>query len=353
VTRGRGRGDGRHLKPITIGDVAAHAAVSIATVSRVLNGAATVNPALVARVKASCAELSYQPSQAARSLAGRPSSIIGLLVTDIQNPFFMEIARGVEDMASQHGYLVVLCNTGEDARKERRYIEALCAEDIGGAIVVPTFEQQASLQTFLAHGIPLVAVDRRIAIDTVDAVLIDNVAAAYDAVSHLIANGYRRIGVVTGTSTSTTGRDRLRGYQGALRDAGLPRDPLLERQGAFRQDVAEQLTGQLLQAVPDIDALFTATNRLTMGALRAIQTRGLSIPDDLGLVGFDEVPWVTPGSCPLTTVAQPSYEIGAAAASRLMHRMQHPEGAVRQEIVLAHRLIVRESSRPARRGAMS
>src|SRR5579875_1855910 len=182
-------------KPITIREVAKQAGVSIATVSRVLNGSTTVDPVLAERVQTLVARLKYQPSRAARTLAGQASRLLGLLVTDMQNPFFLDLIRGVEEIAQQHDYLVVVCNTLENARKEARYLEALAREQIAGAIVVPTQGKIAGAEHLNKRQIPLVVVDRRVEDRTLDCVVIDNTAAAREAVAHLIANGYRRIGV--------------------------------------------------------------------------------------------------------------------------------------------------------------
>jgi LacI family transcriptional regulator len=342
----KGSDSDRRKKSATISEVASLASVSIATVSRVLNGVPTVDAALAGRVRAACAELQYQPNRAARMLAGHRSSLIGLLVTDMQNPFFMDIARGVEDAALEMGYLVALCNSAEDFRRERRYIEALCAEDIAGVVVAPTNERHTPLQLFLNRGIPVVAVDRRSHLDSVDAVLIDNVAASRDAVAHLIANGYRRIAVIAGQQTKTTGHDRLKGYQIALQEAGLARDPALERVGTYEQGVGRDIVTELLATNPPPDALFTTNNRITMGALEAIHAHGLRIPEDIAIVCIDELPWASPVAVPLTVVRQPAYEIGSAAAMRLDQRMQHDGPMARQDIVLAHQFVIRESSRP-------
>jgi DNA-binding LacI/PurR family transcriptional regulator len=341
----KGSATDRRLKPATISEVARLAGVSIATVSRVLNGVPTVDPVLAGRVRSACAELSYQPNRAARRLAGHRSSLIGLLVTDIQNPFFMEIARGVEDVALEKGFLVALCNSAEDSRRERRFIEALCAEDIAGAIVAPTSERHTPLQLFLNRGIPVVTFDRRSHLDSVDAVLIDNVSAAREAVAHLIGNGYRRIAVIAGQQTKTTGHDRLKGYQLALQDAGIPREPLYERIGTFEQGVSRNIVGELLALESPPDALFTTNNRITMGALEAIHACGLRIPEDIAIACVDELPWASPVAVPLTVVRQPAYEIGSVAAMRLDQRIQQVGPMTRQDIVLAHQFEVRESSR--------
>lgn len=335
----------------TIQDVAKHAGVSIATVSRVLNGTAYVNAEITVRVREVAKALEYQPSRAARALRGNRTTIIGLLISDIQNPFFTTLIRGIEDVAQRNGYSLILCNSDEDPQKERQYIEVLCAEHVAGAIVVPTSERQRNLRLFQEHDIPLVSVDRRVKDSTTDAVLVDNVRGAYDAVTHLIANGYRRIGIITGPITTTTGRERLEGYRKALYEATIPGDPSLERIGSFKEDSGQQLTQELLNLENPVDALFTANNLMTMGALEALHIRNLRIPDDVAIVGFDEMPWAALSAISLTTVTQPVYEIGSTAALRLFQRLESPSVFTKQEIVLAPTLRLRGSSRSRPQGA--
>ncbi len=336
----------RQRTQATIHSVAARAGVSTATVSRVLNGVGTVDAALADRVRAACDALQYSPNRAARALAGGGSAIVGVLVSDIQNPFFMELVRGVEDVLQQDDYLLVLCNSKEDADRERRYIGVMCAEAVAGAIVVPTTDRTPILQPFADGGIPVVAVDRRAHGRSIDTVLIDNVAAAREAVTHLIGQGYSRIGVINGPQRATTARERLEGYRLALGDAHLPGDPQLERRGAFTEESGRRLADELLDLEPPVEALLAGNNRLTMGALQALHARGLRLPDDIALVGFDEVPWVSPGSVSLTTIAQPAYELGVTAATRLVQRLRATGPLARQEIMLGHQLHVGESSAP-------
>jgi LacI family transcriptional regulator len=346
VSSPRPSGPGQKQRPATIKDVAHHAGVSIATVSRVLNSVETVDAALADRVRAACAALRYRPNRAARALAGQRPATIGLLVPDLQNPFFMEIIRGVEDVAQRNGYLVVLCNSAEDPHKEREYIEVLGAEAVAAAIVAATTDRKPILRSFEERGIPVVAVDRRVRDRSVDAVLIDNVTAAREAVAHLIANGYRRIGAITGPQSTTTARERLEGYRLALSEAGIPSDPQLERYGSFNADSGRRLAGELLDLAPPVEALFAGNNRIAQGALEALHAHNLHVPDDVAVVGFDEVPWAIPGTLSLTTVTQPAYELGSTAALRLLQRLQHPGQVARQEIILAHKLHICDSSRP-------
>jgi LacI family transcriptional regulator len=346
VSTPRPSGPGQKHRPATIRDVARHAGVSIATVSRVLNSVETVDAALADRVRVACAALRYRPNRAARALAGQRPTIIGLLVADLQNPFFMEIVRGVEDVAHRNGYVLILCNSAEDPHRERQNIEVLCGEPVAGTIVAATTDRKPILRMFAERGIPVVAVDRRACERSIDAVLIDNVTAAREAVAHLIANGYRRIGAITGPENTTTARERLEGYRLALSDAGIPIDPQLERYGSFSADSGRRLAGELLDLAPPVEALFAGNNRITQGALEALHVRNLHVPDDIAVVGFDEVPWAIPGTLSLTTVTQPAYELGSTAALRLLQRLQHPGQVVRQEIILAHQLHIGDSSRP-------
>jgi LacI family transcriptional regulator len=330
----------------TIHDVAKLAGVSVSTVSRVLNGTTLVSDELKARVNHAIQELQYRPSRAARSLRANHSTIIGLLLSDIQNPFFLDLMHGVEDVALKHGYSVVYCNSDENPEKEQQYLDILCDERAAGVIIVPTREKHQNLSRFKENHIPIVAVDRRIKDDSIDAVLVDNKHGAYKAVMHLIENGYRRIGAITGPKTITTGWERLEGYRWALHEAGLLRDPSLERSGPFKVESGRRFAHELLALEPRIDALFLGNNLIAVGALEAIHGYQLRIPDDIALVGYDGMPWVALESVSLTTVIQPAYEMGYTAAQRLFQRLQHPQALSRQEIVLSPTLSIRTSSRP-------
>ena len=332
----------------TIGDVAKQAGVSIATVSRVLNGGTGVGDETRKRVQSAMAALDYQPNRAARSLRSNRSRIIGLLISDIQNPFFAGLIRGVEDEALRHEYSLILCNTNESPQREQQYLDVLYMERVAGVILVPTRDQlgEDTCRRFRERGVPIVAVDRRVKDKDIDAVLTDNVRGAYEGVSHLIANGYRRTGVITGPLTVTTGRERLEGYRQALHEAGIPLDPALERSGPFTVTSGREIAEQLLDLTPPPDSLFTANNLLTLGTLLAIHDRNLRVPGDIAMVGYDDIQWADLGTVSLTTVTQPAYELGSTAALRLFHRMRNPESQSRHEIILAPTLLVRGSSAP-------
>jgi DNA-binding LacI/PurR family transcriptional regulator len=332
--------------PATVRDVAAYAGVSTATVSRVLNGVVTVEPTLVDRVLAACAALRYEPNRAARTLRGGRSVMVGLLVPNIRTSFFMEVVSGVEEVLHHDGYLPILCNylDKQGPLQFVKFIEHLVAVPLAGAIVVPRHDQDPALTLFREHRIPIVAIDHR-SLDESDSVLIDNVGAAREAVAHLIANGYRRIGLIAGPDKLTTGRQRAQGYRAALEEAGIACDPALERRGTFKEHTGEASAIGLLDLQPPVEALFTTNVSLTMGALRVLHQRGLRVPEDVALVGFDEIPSLLPSDPSITTVVQPAFEMGATAARRLIQRLEGEGPHTRQEIMLAHQLRIGDSSR--------
>ena len=319
--------------PTKIADVARHARVSTATVSRVLSGKPHVSEPIRLRVLQAVEELGYRPSRVAASLRSQRAKIIGIIVSDIQNPFFTSIVRGVEDVASQHSYGVFLCNSDEDPAKEALYVETLLAEQVSGVIVAPTASATHLYARLLDVQIPVVAVDRRASELDLDTVVIDNVLAARQLVEQLISAGHKRIGAITGSLTVTTGLERQIGYEMALDAFGLARDPDLIRTGLPKVDVGYRLMVDLLNLPVPPTAVFTGNNLLTVGALRALHERGLRVGHDLDLAAFDEMDWMFVLSPPPLVVSQPTYQMGQHAAELLFQRMLKFDQPTR-EIVL-------------------
>ncbi len=340
-------GDMDRQKPVTMREVAEAAGVSMATVSRVLNGSGPVDAQVAERVRAVIARLNYQPNRAASALAGRHSVFIGLLLCDLGNPFFIDLMRGVEEEVRRNKYLLIMCSdlAAPRSQEQNQYIEILAAAPVAGAIIVPMHERLKELELLKARNIPIVVVDRQVRDPSIDTVRINNVAAAQEAVSHLIANGYRRIGIITGPRSATTANERLIGYHHALQEAGIEPVPELEYRGPFIEATAESATHELLDLDPPVDAIFATNNRLVVGTLRTLYSRHKRVPDDVALAGFDDVRWAIPDMISVTTVLQPAYEIGRTAASRLIQRIRQPE-APRHEIILPHQFVVGETSRP-------
>lgn len=330
----------------SIHDVARHAGVSSATVSRVLAGSETVKPQLREAVLKAINELNYRPNRVARSLRVQKSTTIGLIIPDIQNPFYLSIVRAVEDVAYKQHYRVVLCNSDEDVEKEALYLNHLIDENIAGVILSPAHESGTLITEQirrLSETTPVVALDRRLSGVALDTVLTNNLESSYDLVSHLIANGHRSIGAILGVSNITTGRERREGYLRALADHGIPFVPKRLIQVVPKEENGYAAARQLLSLPEPPTALFTGNCQLTAGALRAVHEMNLSIPTDIALAGFDDMQWnviVQPG---ITAVAQPTYELGRVAATLLMERIEKSSLPVR-EVMLKSKLIVRRSS---------
>ncbi|MBF6062230.1 LacI family DNA-binding transcriptional regulator [Nocardia terpenica] len=331
---------------VTIRDVAALAGVSPATVSRVLNADDRVAPELRERVGTAVAKLGYRPNSQARSLRTRATKVLGLIIADIQNPFFTALARGVEDAASERDYSVVLANSDESLDKELRYLEVAAAERMAGVILSPSSTGASRIETLTDRGIPVVTIDRRLRRAEVDSVTVNNQKAAKEAVDHLLAAGCRRIAMITGPADASTATSRLSGYRAALREADLEPDPALEVRGDYRVEGGRAAARTLLDLPERPDGLFVGNNLMMVGALDTLRRAGVDFPTDLLLAGFDEMSWAG-FAPPITLVEQPSYDIGRRATELLLRRV-NGEDFPTQRIVLPARLRIRESThRPA------
>ncbi len=325
----------------SIKEVAREAGVSTATVSRVLSNGAHVRPEVRERVMKAVERLSYRPNLLARSLRSQQSSTIGLIVSDIRNPFFTAMSRAVEDTAYEQGYSLLLCNTDEDPEKEAIYLNLMHDQNVAGVIFSPTLQTATHYPTERIT-FPTVVVDRTVVDADVDAVLLDNVDAANRLCTHLIEQGYRTIGLLYGV-TSSTGRERQRGFEQAMKTHNLPLIP--EHVKAVQPKIKEgyEATLKILDTTHPPEALLTTNSLLAEGALQAIRERHLVIPDDIALVTFDETTWASLIQPPLTLITQPTYEIGKTATELLLRRIAEPERATRQ-VIMKGQLLVRGSS---------
>ncbi|WP_216206842.1 LacI family DNA-binding transcriptional regulator [Amycolatopsis aidingensis] len=334
----------------TISDVAAKAGVSTATVSRALNGKSTVDPQLVAKVRTAADELGYQPNGLARNLRRQETAVLALIISDVENPFFTAIARGVEDVAQTAGYSVVLCNSDEKPDKERRYLDVALQERVAGVVLCPAGTASGA-EVLRQRGTPVVAVDRPLPGEPGDQVLVNTRLAAREATAHLLAAGYRRVGCVTGPAGIRTADERLAGYHDALREAGADPAAGPSRHAEYhRADGARAATLELLDLAEPPDALLIANSAMAIGVLEALAGRGLRPGRDIGVVAFDDPPWATLIDPPLSVVAQPTYQIGSNAAELLLARIGDP-GRPPVTRTLAAELIPRGSSRREEGGA--
>ena len=333
----------RSDRSATIKDVAAHAAVSVATVSAVINENKYVSPELVQRVQASIAVLGYQRNSFARGLKTQLSHCIGLIIPDLANPFYTNIARGAEAVAHAHHYSLILGNTDEDPEKEKKYLQLLESKQADGLIIAVTDHSYAYLQSLPIQNLALVSVDRSLFDLGIDTVMVENRVGARTAVEHLIALGHRRVGLLTGARGIAPTEERLQGYTEALAQHGIPVDPTLIVSTRPRVDGGERGALQLLTLENPPTAIFIMDGTMAIGALQAIERLGLRCPEDIALACFDDFVWASIMRPRLTVVDQPTYEIGQHAARLLFDRLQNRERAPK-EIRLPTKFIIRESS---------
>ncbi|MCM3805507.1 LacI family transcriptional regulator [Streptomyces sp. DR7-3] len=329
---------------VTIHDVARAAGVSPATVSRVFNGG-KVTPARALSVQEAAAALGFAPNRVARSLRKQRSSVIALIIPDIENPFFTSLARGVEDAAQRTSLSVVLCNSDEDTEKERRYLEVALGEQMAGVIVAAASQDETDLGPLTDRGVPVVAVDRRPRDAEVDAVRVDNHHGGEVATRHLLQAGYRRIACITGPEGASTSEERLAGHRAALSAAqggAAAADHTYIRHADFRVEGGRVAMRELLALPEPPDAVFVANNLMTIGVLDALGEAGRT-PPGVGVLSFGDVPWASLVRPSLTAVELPSYELGRTAADLLLQRRDGSLSPV-QTVVLRTKLQVREST---------
>jgi LacI family transcriptional regulator len=332
-------------KPMTtIHDVAKQAGVSSMTVSRVLNGSKHISPSTRERVERAISELGYVPNDLARSLRRKRSRTLALILSDITNPFFTAIARGVEDAANDSDFSVVFCNTDESNDKELRYVNNILQRQIDGTLLIPASDSQETLELFLQHKQTVVLIDRRIEHNTLfDCVLGDSYNGAYELVQHLLTLGHRRIAFLGGPESVSTSQDRLAGYQHALTNAGIAIRAEYICFDQYTQGAGYDNTQQFLQLAAPPTAIFAANNFLAFGAMAAIKEAHLQVPQDLSLVLFDDLPDQMNYEPFFTAATQPAYEIGQQAARLLLARIEGDQSEP-QEIILPTSLVIRNSS---------
>ncbi len=303
---------------LRIDDVARLAGVSPATVSRVLNGSPSVSEENRQRVLAIVSRFDYQPNRLAKNLREGRAGVVGVVVSDIENPHFATLVRAIEDALYERGKRVLLCNTSEDAAKQGSYLDVMAAERVSGVLISPSDPEGPEIGRLIDMGIPVVAFDRHVSDPRGDAVTADNFGAARQAARLLIEAGHRRVGFVSGRPDVQTGDDRLSGYRAEMAEHGLDERVAM---GGFTIEGGRAATEHLLDQEPTITALVVGNNLMTLGALQALRERGAAIPDDVALVAFDDPAWASLIDPPLTVLAQPLREMASAAVDLLFERM--------------------------------
>lgn len=330
----------------TIRDVAKLAGVSVATVSRVLNKNGYVNIETEQKVTNAIKQLQYEPNAVARGLAGKQTGTIALILPDISNPFFPEVARGVEDVAHSHGYTVILCNSDDQGSKERSYIEVLKKKYIDGIIFASSTLEDEDITQMRKSNIPLVLLDRAPNKESCSVVRVKNYEGAQLAVQHLLEIGCNRIAHIYGPQDMITARQRLSGYEDAVKSFDWF-SPSLMVEGNFRIDGGQQAIETLINRHPDIDGLFAGNDLMAVGAVKALTRLGKKVPEDIAVIGFDGIGLTEIVEPELTTIAQPIYEMGRLAATTLIQKItgERIDNQIRE---LDVKLIVRDSTNRSR-----
>ncbi|MGW9136366.1 LacI family DNA-binding transcriptional regulator [Streptomyces sp. NBC_01637] len=324
----------------SIKDVAAEAGVSVATVSRVLNSHPSVSPDARARVLAAVDTLGYRPNAVARSLRTDQTRTLGLIISDVLNPYFTALARSVEEAARALGYSVIIGNADERPELQDHHIRTLLDRRIDGLLVSPTDGGSPQILDAARGGTPMVFVDRWIPGVDVPVVRADGCPAVRDLVAHLHRLGHRRLAIIAGPAATTTGSERVEAFRDALGEHGLPLPDAYIGQGDFQADSGRRATERFLALPEPPDAVFAADNLMALGALDAIRARGLRVPQDIALAAFDDIPWFVHTDPPITAIAQPTGDLGRAAVRALVDVI---EGRPPQSVTLSAHLVVRRS----------
>jgi LacI family transcriptional regulator len=326
---------------VTLGQVAQEAGVSPATVSRIINGTATVSPAKQAAVDAAIKKFGFRPNPVARGLAGGRTLSVGVLTQTISSPFYGEALRGIEDVLERAGYIPVFVSGHWHEKEERKALDALLSRRVDGVIVLAGRLSNAALKTY-AKTLPLVVVGRELKGPNIFSLSFDNQAGADLATSHLLAQGHRRIAFIGGDPLHQDAQDRQAGYTAALARANLQPDPALMLTGDYTELGGLDAVNRLLDSGHEFSALFAANDQTAIGAALGLYRRGLRVPDDISLVGFDDLAPAKFAIPPLTTVRQSVYEMGSQAASAMLDLLAGQPPSV---ALPSPELVPRESTR--------
>ena len=337
---------GIRKQSVTRDDVARLAGVSVATVSYVLNdGPRGVKPETKAKVLKAVEELDYHPSDIARSLKTNRTLTVGLIVTDIVNPFHAAVAKAIEEEARAAGYTVIQCNSDEDSEQELTYLRMLQSKRVDGIIIVPTGSSIPYLSEMIRSGWNIVQLDRRLPEVKADSVIMDNVRGAFDAVNHLIQLGHRRIALVGAPTTLTPGQQRRQGYEQALSATGIPIEPSLICESNYKAENTLALVRDFLEEPFPGTAIFVATNLLALSVMQVIRERGLSMPNDIALCVFDDPPYYKLMAPSISAVRYAIPELARTGFQLLLEQIieQRTYDNPKHEVVPCE-LVVREST---------
>ena len=309
----------------TIKEVAKHANVSVGTVSNVLSGSKTVGAAIRARVLAAIADLDYHPDQVARSLKVKRTRSLGLVLSDITNPFFAQVLRGAEECALANGYVLITLNSDDKVEREKKILGVLRSFRVDGILLVvaPNYGDSTHISNVLRSGTPIVCLDRVTENIPLDCVSVNNIEGSQLCVRHLIQQGHRRIGIITGSPTLRTATERLEGYFAALKEAKIEVDSGLIKEGDFHETSGYRRGKELLLAHRRPTAVFVSNGMMTIGFIHALNEVHLCCPEDIAVASFDDLPLAEAFRPQITVVSQPAYQVGYEGAQLLINRLQH------------------------------
>jgi LacI family transcriptional regulator len=328
----------------TIRDVAKLAGVAPITASRVISKSGYASDEVRQRVNQAAEQLGYVPNYLARSLRSKRTHTLALVLTDITNPFWTTVARGVEDAASEEGYNVIFCNTDESASKQDSYLEAMIQKQVDGILLVPARSNENPIGFLHQQNVQVVLLDRRLPKMEADVVRCDSNGGAYQLVQLLLKLGHHRIAILSGPSGVSSADDRVAGYRRALQEAGLEIEEQLVIYGEFSLESGHEMTRSLLALPTRPTALFAGNNFIAIGALKALHDAGLMVPEKMSVVGFDDLPAAIVVDPFLTVAVQPAYEMGQRATRRLLECLDGENTGGVQDIVLPVTIIERKST---------
>lgn len=328
---------------VTIKDIAKKTGVSYATVSRALNGRSGVKEDTRALILEEARKMGYQPNAIARGLVLKHTHTLALVIPDITNPFFPEIARGVEDAASLMGYSVFLCNTNWDAEKEQLYLKTLQEKRVDGIILHPAYN--VGENHYVDFQVPVVLLNKIPNVVEYSSIEVDNVRGGFLATKHLIEAGYKRIAFIGGSESSPSNAERKDGYRLALNKYKIPVDESLIISGKFKSESGYDNMKKLIDSGNMPDAVFGGNDVIALGVLHCAQEHGLRVPEDIGIIGFDDIPYASLPQIQLTTIEQPKYQMGKHAVDLLMRAFKTEEGSEVKRIILEPKLKARKTTR--------
>jgi LacI family transcriptional regulator len=330
------------MKRATLKEVARLAGVSTATVSNVLNETKFVSEEVKEKVNSAIQELNYETNIVAKSLRVKESRIIGLLISDISNPFFSILVRGIENELAKSNYSILLNNTDSSVEKEDTYLKMLIGKRVDGLIISSAGNTGDYFRSMEKTGVPMVFLNRCPDFLISDVIMTNNIKGAYSATEHLIRHGYEKIAIITGPTSISTGKDRLIGYKRALEDYSIAESDELVKEGSFNTESGYKKMKELMEQDYKPDAVFISNNSMTFGAYKYLKESGHTVPDQVAVIGYDDFDWAEIVEPPITTVRQPAYDLGVHAAKLILARIIKKQ-VKREMMYMDPTLIIRRS----------